>query len=170
MPEPWYLNPDWWQVGITVVGAGIATAAFLSERKAVRTTQRADLLAVALTFRGPITAESRVILVVKNFGPTRANAVQPQIWTGQRGSPREEQEAPPLFAIAAGADMQFPSMPLFQCYDGDRDCVRKIRSGEFNLAVDGSISYYDVFGQRHELNISALFEPGIDLFKMTNGQ
>jgi hypothetical protein len=42
--SPWWQDPQWWQAGLVVLGTVIAVIAFLSERRAVRLTQRADVL------------------------------------------------------------------------------------------------------------------------------
>lgn len=166
---PWYTNPEWWQVGLTVVGAGVATAAFLSDREAVRKTQRADLLVVSLGFEETITLEARIVMTLRNFGPTRANQVVSDVWAGPRESTRREDHVQPLFAIAAGAEFKLPFPPLVDVFDGNRDCLRAIRAREVDLVVAGTVRYLDVFDRRHQLGVAAVFDPDVKRFRMIDG-
>lgn len=163
MTQPWYVNPEWWQVILIVAGTAIAARAFLAERAAVRLTQRADILILAVTFesqhrtRGghlPL-ASAEISFRFKNYGPTRAVDVKSAglIYITAAGSLDERKavtsEGERHWGVVASGDEFVVTMPPL----GDllpEDVLNQISNGRVGLHYEFGVLYTDVFKKRHQ--------------------
>ena len=165
--SPWWENPDWWQVGLTVLGFAAAVVAIWHERSAVYRTQRADILLdqaglivpdgqEALLPTGHPRPETRVQLLFRNFGPTRADRVS--IRVGLRFGNQPAHDNPPTteFAIAAGGSIPvgFPTLGDIASPEAYAHMIAGIQPLQFY----GTISYFDAFGKPHSVNLEGVWD------------
>lgn len=153
----WYANPDWWQVGLTIVFGIVATLAFLSDRNAVRLTQRADMLMDQIGIHprpNPcyLTSDTTFSIAFKNFGPTRASNIECEtmrfyiLGAKEKDVPGKE---PPIPPTNTGPGDQyvltFPKLGIRY----DDDSIQEASKGNAPLLFEGAIRYKDVFGKSH---------------------
>lgn len=168
-------NPDWWQVLITILAGVAAVCAFLSERTAVRVTQRADLLVDTVTMvpRQPpfmLRPETIIEVQVKNFGPTRANNVvieRLELSIAGVGSSPPGHEIPP--AIIAAGDYMTPTFPQLGQNFSD-EALRTATRGDAAFIVTVVVTYDDVFNRSHRTMQVARYDGGVGAFLMVENQ
>jgi hypothetical protein len=158
----WVRNPNWWQVILTVVGAWVAYRAFISERNAVRLTQRAEVLLEGIgmkpRFDPPaITTQTVISLHFKNFGPTRASNVTIDAELEVPGVPHAGgtlPELPPML-IAAGDSLSTTLAPLGMWWSDE--VIATAGKGDITLRFKADVRYTDVFGKDHRTRVSGRY-------------
>jgi hypothetical protein len=168
--SPWWKSPDWWQVALVVLGTVIAVWALLADRRAVRLTQRADVLIekVGMITPAPLGLHSIVEVTLKNFGPTRANRLDVALWLGLAES-REGEDAPlPMIVFAPGCVVcpRFP--PLGEWLPAA--AIAGVTEGQTRLVYKGTVSYVDVFGRRHTVDCAGTYEPAQNAFRIERNE
>jgi hypothetical protein len=132
-----------------------------NDDRAVRLTQRADVLLELIELRGTppdIDRETQVIVHIKNFGPTRANGL---VLNFSLFIPGILNTIPPtLIPVVLGAGDS--KLVMFQSL-GDMgvkdDVLYKIANGTLPFYVAGKITYTDVFGHSRVVECKATFNP-----------
>lgn len=121
-------------------------------RDTARLTQCADVLIEFIELENAqpaFSAQSRMTMVFKNFGPTRANNVQFNfvLSIGTSGDVPTS-----LDPIVLGADATAPLIFKTLKELGLVPNIPDIEGGKMAFGFKGTISYEDVFGKRHKVN------------------
>jgi hypothetical protein len=168
--SPWYWNPEWWQAILIVVGTAIAAAAFLAERRAVRHTQRADVLLQSVEcdpdlLERRIGRNTHIVLRFRNFGPTRASqlnlGVTPVVWHEPDRPDKQTMIGTPRLhltsqVVAAGEPFDITLSALSELVDtADID---DIVAGRAKLQIDVEVTYRDIFEVAHFARSSVRYE------------
>jgi hypothetical protein len=173
------MNPDWWQVVLTVAAGLIAWRAFRSEREAVRLTQRADVLLDSIDVRPAndppsIWPNTEVQLHFRNYGPTRANDVRFSIDLTIAGAMKKEasQNGPLLPPIVIAANENSPaSFPLLgQMFEAED--IKRASRGDAEMRFTATATYVDVFGKRHRSHYTGIYygQPPVAVFVVDTQQ
>lgn len=126
---------------------------------AARLTQRADVLLTLIEMQGanPFGPNTRIILHIKDYGPTRADAVVFNFRISifgvvETGSPNL---AP--IVLGGGETQKFTFRTLGEITTGE--VIDQIAKGKAPLRIFGKITYKDVFGSPHATECGATFNP-----------
>lgn len=145
-------------------GATAAQTSAINDERAVRLTQRADVLISEFELRKDssgkiIGRDTQFIIHFKNFGPTRASEVttafSAEIPEAKNTSGSRTIHNPPTAPIVYGAgdakNVTFNRL----CEMYDDKIIDKIADGSFSVHLFGAIKFRDVFGTRHTVRCGA---------------
>lgn len=147
------------QTAATKILAGAAKKSADNDEQTVRLTQRADVLLKEIEIKdgASLGRDTRIILHVQNYGPTRADEVKFDFRLHISGV--DKTGPPPLVPIVLGAGASqpftFPTLGEITNQAG----IGEIASGQATLKIGGRITYSDVFGATHLAEYRATLNP-----------
>ena len=152
-----YMRKGWLETRRAAAAAELS--AKTGERR-LKLTQRADVLVDSIFFVDKITGQlagmqrnSNVLLVLKNFGNTRAEYLQLKVWLDIPNVPRSDQILGPT-TLGAGDTQTIAFVNFGACIT--QKTADSIRTGKIVMRVRGAISYKDVFGETHDLEVGPM--------------
>jgi hypothetical protein len=166
------LLSNWFLTGFAFVGAIFAYRSWCALMKQVtaneraaeaaeRTlflTERADILLDRIEIPDPSSVpNSKVILILRNFGRTRADKFHYNFGYGLPGGTATPPENPSTI-LGAGAEIKLWTRCTILETVGQK-LFTQIWNGEAQYKVWGDATYNDVFNQPHHLRFSASFRP-----------
>lgn len=144
-------------VVVTIAGIVIALVQISHAKDAVLKTERADVLIETVGFvtPPPLTSNSVMEVTLRNYGRTRANELVVEIWQGMSASDKLEERPIQVTTLGAGATAspRFPRLGSCLTQEG----FAAVMKGEETFRYGGTVSYKDVFGQKHTLKCSGTY-------------
>jgi hypothetical protein len=124
---------------------------------AVKTSERADVLldAAGLSTGRDLSPQSRVQLIFKNYGRTRANDVRFDLRVTIPDTPDGSTLPLPPTPIGAGG-RQTVTFQMFTEWVS-KESFEGIRLGTIAMRFTGTVQYFDMFGERHITRCSGTF-------------
>lgn len=162
---------NWAMVIVTIVGGWVAYSAFIHQRDAVQLTQRADVLVDAVSIStdpGPLNHLTKISVVFKNYGPTRATNVRMNAWMEFAHIKGTKRDYLPAITMGAG-DIQrvgFEAIGSFM----DTETARKVRDGLIPLNFIAEVTYTDVFSKPHSCRFAGVYKPHQQVFEISRAE
>jgi hypothetical protein len=158
------------QTVATETAANAATKSAETAERAVILTERAEVLIESVGFTGPhipgvpdakINGFSRVTIVFKNYGRTRAENVRFLVGLIIPGQPETAPLETPV-TIGPGGTQRV----TFQTFNEilGSGTYQQIVTGGLSLSFSGKVTYNDIFGGSHVLECDGFFEPHTGTF------
>lgn len=148
------------------IQARAAKQSAINEERAVRLTERADVLVEGVSIvrpeNNPFFADGRVKLKFRNFGRTRANNVKASISISVPDAVPISPAPLPLMVLAAGGSVTVP----FDYFEKwlTKETMQTIIDGRAQLRFDATITYTDVFGFPHTTECGGVWIPSDRVF------
>jgi hypothetical protein len=152
--------------------AGAATKSAQFAEKAARLTERADVLLDAAGIvndeRGRLGPHSRVSITIRNFGRTRAVNSKIDVRLVVAGAPDTLANPLPETVLGAGSSQTITFSTFGSCLT--QNIFGDIFTGKAAMHIEGTISYEDVFGDKHTTKINALFNHEFRVFVVVHNK
>jgi hypothetical protein len=161
------------QTRITNIAALAAKKSAEVSEKALKLTQRADLLLDASSIVGPsgkfpgVVASSCVVTNFKNYGPTRADNVVFKVNLDIPGVPNAEQSLGP--GVLGAGDIQAIRFASFGDFLSGAT-MSDINTGKCVMRIKGIVTYSDVFGEPHEFFVNSRYNARTRTFRAQEQQ
>jgi hypothetical protein len=116
----------------------------------------------------PLGAHSVVEITLESFGPTRTNRLDVAIWLGLSDSQLREDASVPTTVLATGdwVTARFP--PLGEWLPAS--VFPAIMENRTRLVYSGTISYMDVFGNRHTVDCAGTYHTAQNAFSIDRNE
>ena len=149
---------------------------------AVKLSRRADVLLQAATFSkssvGNITADSHIILEFRNFGSTRAENVVfdlaiivPDLPNVEKCTPLKDDAAANLPLIMGAGDIHPVTFkPLSLWLSSVHNLASDVLTGKWKMRFQGTVTYTDVFGDKHTTYCSGMYDWAKRSFALTDNR
>ena len=141
-----------------------AEAAIISAKAAQDTlylTQAADIQieGINLTPKGPITGDTEVVMVVRNFGPTAAEDLTSTLTLGIKGRPLGPVNPRSDIPVAIGAGQPFNMGFERLRHTLTTEDLAMVLAERLELRIWGAITYKDVFGGSYVIDCEGTYRP-----------